>query len=102
MNNTKVLLAGTRCRLAPQTTEILKHLVTVGTLSGVEAQALYKARSVTKRVSEINSYLHDVAGPEAMLTSEWSVDATGQRYKRYTMPAATRRAIGFATSTQEG
>lgn len=72
-------------KFSPQTATILRHLIRIGEISGVEAQAMYKARSVTKRISEIN---------EAFLVeAEWKRDNTGQRYVRYYMPDDVRRKV---------
>ena len=51
---TKFRVFGSYVSLAPQTAAILNHLRLVGEISGVEAIAMYKARSLTKRISEIN------------------------------------------------
>jgi hypothetical protein len=59
--------------------------------SGVEAAAMYKARSLTKRISEINDALP--LGYE--VHTEWNRDNTGQRYKRYYLPVDTREALSF-------
>jgi hypothetical protein len=60
----------------PMNTLILNHLITKGSISNVEAQALYRCRSLSRRICDlkaagwsINSYLKK--------------DATGQRYARY-------------------
>lgn len=75
----------TIARFTPQTAAILRHLLRVGEISGVEAQAMYKARSVTKRISEINQYFQ--------VDAEWKRDTTGQRYVRYSMPNAVRQEL---------
>lgn len=79
---------GITVQLAPQTSAILRHLKTVGEISGVEAIAMYKARSLTKRISEINDALYLAVGDftgigNDPVQSEWKADSTGQRYKRY-------------------
>lgn len=68
----------------PQTKAIFEHLIREGNLSGIEAQAMYKCRSLTKRISEIKQ--------ETGLTvlSAWKVDATGQRYVRYYVEPRTK------------
>ena len=55
---------------------LLNHLVVEGSISGVEASALYKCRSLTKRISELRDEGFDIY-------SEWKTDPTGQRYVRY-------------------
>lgn len=69
-------------KLAPQTATILGHLEKVGSISNVEAQALYKARALPKRISEIEEFFA-VTRPSHIVTRERKVDATGQRYVRY-------------------
>jgi hypothetical protein len=76
---------GLTARLSPQTATILRHLLRVGEISGVEAQAMYKARSLTKRISEINEFF--------LVESEWKRDTTGQRYVRYFMPDDVRNYV---------
>jgi hypothetical protein len=62
--------------LAPQTQQILKHLQTVGSISGVEAAALYRCRALPRRIADIRDAGHFVR-------RELKKDATGQRYARY-------------------
>jgi hypothetical protein len=59
-----------------QTAKILRHLRDVGTITQVEAAAIYKARSLTKRISELRAAGFDIK-------SEWKIDHEGQRYVRY-------------------
>lgn len=93
----KFTINGNVFTLAPQTATILRHLKTVGDISGVEAQAMYKSRSLTKRISEINLaiYQNTLAGSDFPVVAQWSRDTTGQRYKRYVLPADLRAAINF-------
>lgn len=56
---------------------ILQHLKTGATLSGIEALHLFKVRDLPKRISELNEY------QGALVRSEWKIDTTGSRYKRY-------------------
>jgi len=98
---TKFRVYGSYVSLAPQTAQILQHLKNVGEISGVEAIAMYKARSLTKRISEINEALYgyvdtaDLGGPLKIdvVQSEWKRDTTGQRYKRYFMSAKVRAYV---------
>lgn len=62
--------------LAPQTQKVLDLLRSKGSLTGVEAAAVAKVRSLTKRVHELRS-----AG--IPIHSEWRRDSEGQRYVRY-------------------
>lgn len=95
---TTFVLNGGTFTLAPQTSRILKHLLIVGDISGVEAQAMFKVRSLTKRMSEINDalYLNGALGGgthNQPVEGQWSVDSTGQRYKRYVLPGHLREAL---------
>lgn len=90
---TTFVLYGNTFTLAPQTAQVLKHLVNIGDISGVEASAMYKVRSLTKRMSEINDTLLTVSAGFERVEGQWNKDNTGQRYKRYVMPAYLREAI---------
>ena len=59
-----------------QTQIIYEHLCKKGSITNVEAAAMYKARSLTKRIHELKS-------GGAVIRSEWNRDPTGQRYVRY-------------------
>ena len=59
-----------------QTDLIAEHLYKKGSITNVEAAAMYKARSLTKRIHEIKSR-------GAVIRSEWCRDPMGQRYVRY-------------------
>lgn len=59
-----------------QTDLILKHLKNHGSITGVEAAAVYKVRSLTSRISEIRAAGHKVV-------RVFHKDATGQRYAKY-------------------
>lgn len=72
----------------PNTTQeqrILDHLLDVGSISGIEAQSMYKVRSLTRRITSLRREGWDIL-------SEWKVDHTGQRYVRYWLRSKTRRA----------
>lgn len=86
---------GQTVTLAPQTAKILSHLKLVGEISGVEAVALYKSRSVTKRVSEINAEAEPFLGRN-LVNSAWHTDVTGQRYKRYFLSAVDQAELQVA------
>jgi hypothetical protein len=55
---------------------IKKHLMHVETITNIEAAALYKARSLTKVISNLRK-----AGMN--IISEWKTDITKQRYVKY-------------------
>lgn len=63
-------------QLAPQTAKILQHLEMVGSISNVEAQAVYRCRALPRRIKDLK-----VAGFN--IKREMKRDATGQRYVRY-------------------
>jgi hypothetical protein len=62
--------------MKPQTAIIFHHLKTRGSITGVEAAAVYRARSLSKRISEIKEAGHNVV-------RVLHKDATGQRYAKY-------------------
>lgn len=70
-----------RNTLPPMTQRILNHLVAVGTITNVEAQALYKCRALPRRIADIRAAGHEIV-------SVMRKDQTGQRYARYFMGAA--------------
>lgn len=55
---------------------ILNHLKAEGSISGVEAMALYKVRSLPRRIATLRSWGHDIK-------SICCEDNCGQRYVRY-------------------
>lgn len=59
-----------------QTQKIVDHFRKQGSISGLEAMALYRITSLTKVISVLNA-----RGVE--IKSEWRQDNTGKRYKRY-------------------
>ena len=65
--------------MAPQTKTVLDHLNAAGSISGVEAAAMYRVRSLTKRIHELRSMGYTI-------TSNWKVDPINkQRYVRYVL-----------------
>ncbi len=65
--------------MPPQTHQVLCHLITAGSITNVEAHAVLKCRSVSKRISElVNTYGIDVAKLQRR-------DSTGQRFVRYVL-----------------
>ena len=73
----------------PQTHQVLCHLITAGSITNVEAHAVLKCRSVSKRISElVNTYGIDVAKLQRR-------DSTGQRFVRY---ALINRRVAMATA----
>lgn len=78
----------TQRKLAPQTLAILRHLNNVGSISNVEAQALYKCRALPRRIAD----LKDTLGSGAIVRA-LKRDATGQRYARYSITDHGRNAM---------
>lgn len=79
---TKVYVKGTPASgPCPQALTVLKHLKQAGSISGIEAQAMYRVRSLTKRISELRGVGHDIE-------SEFKSDPINkQRYVRYHLRA---------------
>ncbi len=61
-----------------QTQALIDHFNHVGSVSGLEALALYRIVSLTKVISVLKRRGLQIVG-------EWKADNTGKRYKRYTM-----------------
>jgi hypothetical protein len=62
--------------MKPQTNLILRHLQHYGHITGVEASAVYKVRSLPTRITELKKIGHHVV-------RVYHKDATGQRYAKY-------------------
>lgn len=60
----------------PMTSLILKHLREKGSITSVEAQALYRCRSLSRRIVDLKQAGYSIR-------SVLKTDATGQRYARY-------------------
>ena len=60
----------------PMAQMILRHLEDKGSITSVEAQALYRCRSLSRRITDIKQWGFPIS-------SELKTDATGQRYARY-------------------
>lgn len=65
--------------MTPQAWDIYKHLQEAGSISNVEAQAVYRCRALPRRIADIEVSM----GIEIART--WKKDATGQRYVRYSL-----------------
>jgi hypothetical protein len=61
-----------------QTEKILDHLSKVGSITFVEANDLYRVRSLPRRIADLRQAGHDII-------SEWRTDNLGQRYTRYSL-----------------
>lgn len=62
--------------MSPQQHTIINHLRVKGSISNVEAQAIYRMRSPWKRISELKALGYTIR-------TEIKTDPTGQRYARY-------------------
>lgn len=67
--------------MKPQTQEILIHLEKHGSITPIQAEAVYKCRSLTSRIAELRK-------SGFAISRLLKKDATGQRYATYTL--ATR------------
>ena len=61
-----------------QTDKILNHLKQVGSISFMEANDLYRCRSLPRRIKDLREAGHQII-------SEWRTDTLGQRYTRYSL-----------------
>lgn len=68
-------------RTTPQLRTIAKHLKNHGTITNVEAHAVYGIRSVSSRIAELRKLGLSIAKDQRK-------DATGQRYTRYRLQAS--------------
>lgn len=62
--------------MTPQATAVLRHLRDAGSITNVEANAVLRVRSVSRRITELQD--HGVR-----IRKETKYDSTGQRYTRY-------------------
>lgn len=62
----------------PQTTAIASHLLEAGSVSRVEAEAMFKTRNLPGNIKDIRDSGVDIR-------SDFKVDTTGQRYVRYVL-----------------
>lgn len=62
--------------LCPQAKLVLEHLYTEGSITGVEAEAVYRVRHLPRRIADLREHGYAIV-------SEFKRDPTGQRYVRY-------------------
>jgi len=62
--------------MSPQAHIVLNHLTKAGSITNVEANAVLRVRSVSRRITELRD-----AG--FRIRKEFKKDTTGQRYVRY-------------------
>ncbi|MDR5879043.1 helix-turn-helix domain-containing protein [Caballeronia sp. LZ032] len=65
-------------KLSPQAQLVLRHLQSVGSITNVEANAVHKVRSVSRRITEIQDAGVKIAKVRRR-------DHTGQVYVRYSL-----------------
>jgi hypothetical protein len=71
-----------RTPLSPQATKVLEHMQKTGSISNVEAHAVHRVRSVSRRMTEIDRALVDSG---YRIDKEFKRDVTNQRYVRYSL-----------------
>jgi hypothetical protein len=76
--------------MTPQSTLVLGHLQRVGHISNVEANAVLKVRSVSRRITEIQRH-------GFLVDKTFKQDSTGQRYVKYTLVAREPLPAALAT-----
>lgn len=64
--------------LSPQAKTVLRHLQTVGSITNVEANAVHRIRSLSRRITEIGDAGYRVEKKRRR-------DVTGQIYVRYSL-----------------
>lgn len=64
--------------LSPQAVRVLEHLEKTGSITNVEAHAVLKVRSVSRRITELTDAGFDIERSHKR-------DSTGQRYVQYVL-----------------
>jgi len=67
-----------RMYLPPQDAAVLEHIIDAGSITNVEANAVLRCRSVSRRITAIREW-------DVPITKEYRKDTTGQRYVRYVL-----------------
>lgn len=67
--------------LTPQASQVLEHMRTAGSITGVEAAAVLKVRHLPRRILDLKQ-----AG--VSIRKEMKQDSQGQRYARYWLEQA--------------
>lgn len=70
--------------LSPQCRQILRHLQEKGSISNMEAQAIYRIRALPRRIADLRE-----AGYRTV--KKFRKDPTGQRYVRYYCPEHVKK-----------
>jgi len=80
--------------LTPQALLVLRHMVKTGSISNVEAHAVLKVRSVSRRITEIQR------NTGVIVDKTIKQDSQGQRYTRYSLtPSEAAWASNYALGT---
>lgn len=77
------VVAEVKGRLSPQASRVYDHLLRAGSITNVEANAVHRVRSVSRRITEIGDAFDAAAVSNFDIRKEFRRDATGQRYVRY-------------------
>ena len=92
--------------MTPQSKTVLRHMINAGSISNVEANAVHRVRSLSRRITEIDDALWSatVAAKNAEIVNypvrkEFKRDVTGQRYVRYSL---NPRVVAYAKAIVEG
>jgi hypothetical protein len=75
----------TKKSLTPQAQRVYNHMRLAGSITNVEANAVHRVRSVSRRITEINAFLQ---GTGEHLVKEHKRDVNNQRYVRYNLVAS--------------
>jgi hypothetical protein len=75
------VVAEVKRHLSPQASRVYDHLLRAGSITNVEANAVHRVRSVSRRITEIQGAMLHVWTHS--IHKEFRRDATGQRYVRY-------------------
>lgn len=81
-------------KLSPQAKIVLKHLLSVGSITAVEASAVHRIRSLSRRVTELDQ----VGG--YLIQKEHKRDVVGQRYVKYSVNKDIYKRCDCAACTE--
>jgi hypothetical protein len=70
--------------LSPQAVLVLNHMKQAGSITNIEANAVHRVRSVSRRITEINRAL---VGTGYSVEKAHKRDVNSQRYVRYSLVA---------------
>jgi len=67
-------------KFSPQALVVLRHLKNQGSITAVEASAVHRVRSLSRRITEIATHF--------CIEKDHKKDVTGQRYVRYSLDSS--------------